>query len=512
MAVTELRPYQAEAITNLRRSLMQGRRRPLLVSPTGSGKTHVAVEIIRNATAKGKNVLFLAPRRELIYQASERLAAHGVLHGIIMAGESRNIYAKCQVASMDTLYVRGVRDERMMMPDADVVIVDEAHLSVAPTRKQVLASYPNAIVVGLTATPARGDGKGLGEIYDDLVQSWSIRQLTEAGFLVPVRYFAPSKPDLAGLKLNKDGDYQEKALANRVDQPQLIGDIVHNWFRLARDKRTVVFCVTRAHSRHVCDEFKARGIRAEHLDGETPLETRKAILARVASGETQVLCNVFVATYGLDIPALECAVLARPTRNIALYLQTVGRVLRIADGKDEAIVIDHAGAVDEHGFVDDHIPWSLDTTESVKERKEREQKERGEAKEITCGECGTVFKRSRICPRCGFECVAPGKPIPVHQADLREVVRKDESAADKRNRTHTWDAKRWFYGELLTYCQDKGKNPGYAAHKYRARYGVWPNDKRLKDAPSRPVSDETLSWIRAQNIRYAKSVAKGRAA
>lgn len=507
-----LRPYQAEAITNLRRSLMQGSRRPLLVSPTGSGKTHVAVEIIRNATAKGKDVLFLAPRRELIYQASERLAAHGVPHGIIMAGEPRDIYAKCQVASMDTLYVRGVRDERMMMPDADVVIVDEAHLSVAPTRKQVLASYPNAIIVGLTATPARGDGKGLGEIYDDLVQSWSIRQLTEAGFLVPVRYFAPSKPDLQGLKLNKDGDYQEKALAHRVDQPQLIGDIVHNWFRIAKDRRTVVFCVTRAHSRHVCDEFKARGIRAEHLDGETPLETRKAILARVASGETQVLCNVFVATYGLDIPALECAVLARPTRNIALYLQTVGRVLRIDDGKGEAIVIDHAGAVDEHGFVDDFIPWSLDTTESVKERKEREQKERKEAKEITCGECATVFKRSRICPSCGHEMIGQGKPIPIHQADLHEVGRAGETTAEKRNRTHRWEKKIHFFGELLSYQRATGKADGWVAHKYRAMYGVWPNDKRLKGVRPVPVSEETSSWIKAQNIRYAKAREKERAA
>lgn len=507
-----MRPYQAEAITNLRQSLVRGSRRPLLVSPTGSGKTHVAVEIIRNATAKGKDVLFLAPRRELIYQASARLAAHKIPHGVIMAGEPRNIYAKCQVASMDTLYVRGVRDERIMMPDADVVIVDEAHLSLAPTRQKVLASYPKAIVVGLTATPARGDGKGLGEIYDDLVQSWSIRQLTDAGFLVPVRYFAPSKPDLAGLKLNKDGDYQEKQLGQRVDQPQLIGDIVHNWFRIARDKRTVVFCVTRAHSRHVCDEFKSSGIRAEHLDGETPLETRKAILKRVETGETQVLCNVFVATYGLDIPALECAVLARPTRNIALYLQTVGRVLRTADGKDEAVVIDHAGAVDEHGFVDDSIPWSLDTTESVKERKEREQKERGEAKEVTCGECATVFKQSRICPNCGHEAIAPGKPIPVHQADLHEVGRPGETAADKRNRTHRWEQKIRFYGELMTYCEARGKKPGWVAHKYRAMYGVWPNDKRLKSARPVPVLSETESWIRAQNIRFAKAQAKAKSA
>jgi superfamily II DNA or RNA helicase len=285
-----------------------------------------------------------------------------------------------------------------------------------------------------------------------------------------------------------------------VGNPQLIGDVVHNWFRLASDKKTVVFCVTRAHSRHICEEFKARGIKAEHLDGETPLDKRKAILERVKSGETQVLCNVFVATYGLDIPSLECAVLARPTRNIALYLQTVGRVLRPSEFKTEALVIDHAGAIDEHGFVDDFIPWSLDENSSVKERKEQQKKEKKEPKELTCGECGTVFKSSHNCPNCGFEIVPAGKPIPVHQADLQEVQRE----AAKSNREMTWEEKISFYGQLKQYCEDTGKKPGWAAHKYREKCGVWPNDSRLKSAPNQEVSETVRSWITSRNIAYAK--------
>ena len=341
--------------TTLFRSIGKGFKHPLLQLPTGGGKTHIALSIIKQAVAKNNSVLFLAPRRELIYQVSEKLDESGVSHGVMKAGEPRYMFANVQVASMDTLHARGIRNETMILPKADIVMVDEAHLSVAPTRKEILSSYPDAIIIGLTATPARGDGKGLGEIYDDLVLSWPIRKLTDQGFLVPVRYFAPSKPDLAGLKLNKDGDYVVKGLSERVDNPQLVGDVVHNWFRLAKNKKTVVFCTTRSHSRHICDEFKSRGIKAEHVDGETPNDERKDILDRVRSGETQVLCNVFVATYGLDIPSLECAVLARPTRNIALYLQTVGRILRPFEGKTEAIVIDHSGAVDEHGFVDDFV-------------------------------------------------------------------------------------------------------------------------------------------------------------
>ncbi len=362
--MTSLRPYQNSAVTALRASLGAGHRRPILVLPTGSGKTVIAAEIVRMAREKSRSVLFLAPRRELIHQASEQFTAAGVRHGIIMAGVDRNLYADVQIASFDTLHARGMRTKRMQMPRAELVIVDEAHLSIAETRKAIIAHYADATIIGLTATPARGDGRGLGEIYDDLVNVVSIPELTDNGFLVPVRYFAPTAPDLEAVKLNKDGDYVEKQLGEVMDRPELIGDITDNWMRLAFGMSTVVFCVTRAHSRHVCEQFLSLGIAAEHLDGETPLDERREILARVASGETTVLCNVFVATFGLDIPRLACAVLARPTRNIALYLQIAGRVLRPAEGKTEARIIDHSGAVAQHGFIDDVQPWVLICTQS----------------------------------------------------------------------------------------------------------------------------------------------------
>lgn len=498
-ALPELREYQKAAVESLRLSLAKGMRRPVLVSPTGSGKTRLAIEVIRLAVSKGRRVLFLAPRRELIYQASAVLESAGVMHGVIMAGEPAHRYSPVQVASFDTLWARR---NRIPLPPADLVIVDEAHLSLAATRKKLIEAYPDARVIGLTATPARGDGRGLGEIYDDLVLSWSVRELTDAGFLVPARYFVPTKPDLEGLKINRDGDYREKELAPRMDQPQLIGDIVHNWFRLAKGRSTVVFCVTRSHSRHLQAEFVARGVKAEHLDGETELAERQAILARVASGETTVLCNVFVATYGLDIPRLECAVLARPTRNIALYLQIIGRVLRTAPGKTEALVIDHAGAVDEHGRVDDYVPWSLDEDSKVSERKKADEQERKEPKDITCGECSYVFRASRKCPKCGHEMVSKGKPVPVHQADLQELKPSQE------NKNATWEAKAEFMAGLRAYALERGINPGWCAHKYREKFGVWPNDRRVSAVPPGPIAEEVRNWIRHSNIRFAK----GRAA
>jgi len=491
-----LRGYQQEAIANLRSVLAQGSRRPVLVSPTGSGKTRTAVEIVDRALAKGKRVLFLAPRRELIYQAAAALDAAGILCGIVMAGEPMNRYSPVQVASFDTLWARR---ERVPLPMADLVVVDEAHLSISETRANIIASYPEAVVVGLTATPARGDGRGLGEIYDALVEAWSISRLQQGGYLVPVRYFVPSQPDLEGLKLNRNGDYAEQELGRRLDQPQLIGDIVHNWFRIAQGKSTVVFCVTRAHSRHVCARFVDAGVRAEHLDGDTPLDERAAILDRVRSGETTVLTNVFVATFGLDIPRLEVAVLARPTRSVSLYLQTVGRVLRPFEGKDEAIVIDHAGAIDLHGRVEDDFPWSLNSETTVGERKQQAQEAKKEPKDITCTSCKAVFKGSRVCPSCGFEMVPPGKPIPTHEAELKELD------PVKANRVSDWAEKVAFMAGLKTYSAQKGYAPGWAAHQYRAKFAVWPNDPRVKHCSPGPITPEVNGWIQYQRIRHAKS-------
>ena len=202
-----LRDYQQDSVDGLRASLSSGKRKPILVAPTGSGKTHIACSIIQGALDKQKSVLFLAPRRELIYQAEQRLHDHGIEAGIIMSGEARDPQLPVQVASFDTLHAGGMRNESMLRPPADVVIVDEAHLSIAKTRKDIIEHYKDSVVIGLTATPARGDGKGMGEIYDDLVLTRTIGDLTKEGYLVPARYFAPSTPDLNKIK-QTNSDYQ----------------------------------------------------------------------------------------------------------------------------------------------------------------------------------------------------------------------------------------------------------------------------------------------------------------
>lgn len=490
----KLRPYQEDAIVRTRDSLRR-HNRVILQSPTGSGKTAIASAIIKMAEGNGKRVLFLAPRRELIYQTKATLVRNGISSGIIMSGVRPDGYHRVQVASFDTLHARAIRNAKMELPEADLVIVDEAHLSIAQSRLQILNCYSSAKIIGLTATPARGDGKGLGVLYQDLVMGESIKSLTEQGYLVPLRYYVPSKPDLSVLK-TRNGDYIESQLGSLMDKPKLVGDIIDHWFRLAADRKTVVFCSSIQHSIHVCEEFQKRGIRAEHLDGETPTEERKAILARVNSGVTQVLCNVFVASYGLDIPSLSCAVLARPTKNITLYLQTVGRIMRPADGKEDGIVIDHSGAVDENGYADDYVPWSLDGDDTVKERKEREAKEKKEPKQITCSNCSCVFSKRRDCPNCGMQVIPPSVEIPYWEADLVEADKNKKEA-------FTIEYKEQFYAELKGYALAKGKKLGWAWHLYQDKFGVRP-PTGMNPEPKEP-SQAVLGFITHRNIKKAKS-------
>ena len=411
-----------------------------------------------------------------------------------MAGEPVRLYANVQIASFDTLAARGVRRNRMAMPQADLLVVDEAHV-VGKSRESVLAHYKGSIIVGMTATPTRGNGRGLGEIYDDLIQVTTIASLTAEGFLCPVRYFAPSEPDLAGVKLNRDGDYQVSQLGRAMNRPELIGNITENWLRIAFGRSTVVFCVTRAHSRHVCQEFLKIGVTAEHLDGETPTSERKAILARVASGETTVLCNVFVASYGLDVPRLSCAVLARPTRSLALYFQTCGRILRPFDGKPDALVIDHSGAVKLHGFLDEPQPWSLDPDEDITDRKEKQRQDSKQPKEISCHQCGFVFSGCRSCPACGHAMIPATEKIPTHEAELQEV--------GPGKREPTIDEKAEFMSGLKWYAAEKGKTASWCQTMFQSKFKEFPAGDVSKAEP-KPYNQNVCGWVKHQNIRWAR--------
>lgn len=519
----QARPYQEELHQAVRRAIADGYRAIIVQSATGTGKTFIGSRFMHGAEAKRNRSLALAPRRELVYQLAERLRDFGLTPGIIMAGEAMHADRFAQVASFDTLHARAVRRAAIAMPNAKVVVVDEAHLSTAETRKDILDQFPGAVIIGLTATPARPNGRPLKLVYDHLVTGWPVAKMIEEGYLVSTRYYAPTEPDLKAVKTNKEHDYQVKGLEKVMNTPTIVGDILDNWFRIAPTMQTVVFCVTRKHAKHVTEKFVERGIAAEYVDGETPADERRAIFDRVARYETQVLVNVFVASYGLDIPTLECCVLARPTKSLVMYLQTIGRVLRpvyakgfdlelregrldaiAASRKPFAVVIDHSGAVRRHGFVDEEVPWTLEGDESVSEVKDQLKNDKNEPKEMLCPQCKTVVKGKRFCPGCGYQFIAPGAPLPVHQAELEEVARDGNAA----NRKTPWADKVRFMGEAKAYAASKGYANGFAANIYREKFGVWPNDSRVRDAVPVPPSDLIKGFIKHRAIKRSKSHAR----
>jgi DNA repair protein RadD len=351
----EPRPYQRAVIERINTELLNGScSAALLVAPTGSGKTVIASDIIRSNP--NRHILFFVHRREIVFQAQKHLADLGIEAGVILAGVSQRKMLGIQIASVQTLFSRCIRGDQDL-PPADIVLVDEAHHVRAKTYQAILKRYPDAKVIGLTATPCRRDGRGLGSTFKRMIETPQIEELIKLGFLVPTRIFAPSRPNLKGVKVCK-GDYVERELERRVNTDKLVGDIVTHWLKHADRRKTLLYAVSVAHSVHLRDEFAKAGVRVEHIDGSTPKDERDAILERLASGETELVTNCMVLTEGYDLPDLSCIVLARPTRSMGLFRQMIGRGLRPAPGKDHCLVLDHAGAVWAHGFVEDAVHWT----------------------------------------------------------------------------------------------------------------------------------------------------------
>ena len=497
------RPYQIQAIADLRASVAGGHRSPVLVMATGGGKTIVAAHLIQGAVSKGRKVLFLAPRRELIFQTAEKLTALGIPHGIMMAGERPSMMPDVQVASVPTLYHRFFKSAEGLiprdLPPADLIVIDEIHASMSAMTRAILDAYPKAVRIGLTATPARSDGRGLGEICDDMVLGPSVADLTAMGMLASLRYFGADKADLSKVRIQA-GDYHQGDLGEAMNKPKLVGDVVQNWLRLCPDRLTVVFAVNRAHAKALQEEFDRAGVSAGYIDGETAKDERHEIFAAMESGAMRVLCSVEVVSMGWDMPQASCGIVARPTKSIARYLQMIGRIMRIHPGKQDAWVIDHSGVVDELGFADDPQPWSLDGKEKIQDRK---AKEKTEPKPIECHQCHTVFRPQKLCPGCGHDVGGlASKAIAAHEAELAEIDRKTRKSLAK---TYTMEDKQRWWSGIVYMARDRGKSHGWMLAQYRSRFGVWP--KGLTNKPM-PPSLEITSWEHSQRIKWAKSNAK----
>lgn len=487
----ELRPYQSAAIDQARQAVMAGVKRMAVYSPTGSGKTEIAISLIKSALGKGRKVAFVANRVELVGQAARRLALAGLDVGIVQGENTANLSAPVLVCSIQTIAKRG-------MPDVDVIVIDEAHgVPGSSDYRKLLFAYNALPVIGLTATPfARGMGRHYdelgGPLFERMVKAATIRELIDLDFLVDVDIYAPVEPDLSGVGTTRNAwgevDYNEKELAAAVDKPALVGDIVTHWRRLGQDLPTVVFATNIAHSKHITEQFNAAGIRAEHIDAFTDKEERSAILARVKSGQTRVVSNVSVLAEGWDFPACGVMVLARPTKSLTRYIQMVGRVLRPYPNKKRAIVLDHSGSASRLPWPTDDLPLELDDGSPKKPGGSRE---REAPKPKKCPSCSYVKPpKVHACPACGFEPERQAD-IEVQEGQLVKIRRSKASHADKQE----------VYSGLVWISQRRIYDQGWVAHKFRDFFGVWPRNMAYV---AKEPSPELSRWVKSQQIRFAK--------
>lgn len=485
----KLRPYQTAALDGLRQNIAAGVKSQVLMMATGAGKTAVASVLAGAAVAKGNRVCFVADSIELVDQALTRFSADGLSCGVIQGQHWLTDYSQpVQVATIQTLARRWSQ-----MPDdirPKVVVIDECHV-LHKAHEQVIRDVvaDGGVVVGLSATPFRS---GMGKVFKSLVVGATTASLTQQGYLVPAKCYAPHVPDLRGVKTTTGGDWQADALADYMGDAKLVGDVVDHWQRHASDRQTICFAANVAHSRHLRDAFIAKGIVAAHLDGyERDPEIRQQVIDDYRSGKIQVLCNCAILTKGFDAPATGCIVVARPTKSLMLHLQMLGRGLRTAPGKVDCLVLDHAGNVLRNGLPTDPLPEVLDdgTLGRNLDRKKRDKKDPVES---ACGACGHVSTK-HVCPVCGF------KPefrqgVEVRDGELFEVT----ESAEKFGTEELTE----LYAEMLGHARAKGYSDGWAWHKTREYAGRAP--KATKSIEPRAPSERTRKIIQHLNIKRSK--------
>lgn len=432
----DLRPYQASALDGVRGSYRSGKRAPILVAPTGSGKTVMAAAIIEGATARGRRVLFLAHRFELVAQAAMKLASYGIRHRVVAPQASvRQIMVqqfkalgRSFVDSTAPVWVGTVQTQSRRLGDVmqspDLIIVDECHLSIAPTYQKVIEEFPDALVLGLTASPTRLDGKGLGKhaggLYDDLILVCTPDELLADKFLVPVRIFGASERlDMSGVRTVR-GDYDQQQVSDLVDKPKVIGDAVEHYGRIARGRPAIAFCASVKHAEDVCEQFQAAGYRAAWVSGESDPADRAQAIEALGKGTLDVVCNCGLYIEGLDQPAISCVIMLTPTQSLTRFLQSVGRGLRPAPGKSDCILLDHAGNTFTHGHPFEPRDWTLDGF--VRGKRAANDNEPGVDRVMTCSKCYSIHLPAPSCPTCGH--VYPLKARAVEQADgeLQEIT------------------------------------------------------------------------------------------
>ena len=478
----QLRDYQNLAISNVRKSFQAKYRSVLLTLPTGAGKTVIFSEITRLAGLKGASVLILVHRKELVDQAGDKLTKAGVKYGIIAAGRKES-KSNVQVASVQTLI------NRLNNPDQfNLIIIDEAHHAVANSWRKIFDFYKSAIKLGVTATPMRMTGAGLGEIFDKLIIGSTIPELVEQKYLAEHEVYAPPN------KLNLDkirtirGDYSKKEVEDELDKVDIVGDAVENYRRLGQNKPAIAFCISVKHGQYVTNKFKQAGYTAELITGSMKSDDRKTLIDNFKDGKVQILVSIDVVSEGFDVEGCYVAILLRPTQSEALYIQQVGRVLRPEPNK-VAIVLDHVGNTKRHGFVDDVREFDL--------HQKAKTKRKGELAPAveTCEVCFAVYRPQPICPVCGHKKEVRKREITYEDGELVKMKKKLKLDEGDPLIEKSTGAKLYFYA-----WDDDQKKVGFQFSLGRKN----PKAKCFTEAQFKDFCKQDLYGIHSKHTDYAK--------
>ena len=440
----ELRPYQLDLVRKTVSAFHGGKRRVLVVSPCGSGKTVLMAQMAAAAQANGKHVWVILPRLEILEQTLET-------------------FERCEIP-LETIHVgmaittaNHVDD----LPTPDLILFDECHISVASTYWKIVHAAPNAHIVGMSASPCRTDNKPLGSLYETLVEGVTVRWLIDNKYLAPYEYYSVSVADLSAMSDCNDA-------AAFLMKPAVYGRVVNEWRNLANGMPTVVYCASVKHSKETAKAFADAGINAVHFDGSTSYQERKQVVEHFRNGEIQVLCNCDLISMGFDMPDIGCVVMLRPTQSASLYIQQSGRALRYKPGKT-AIIIDAVANFARFQLPDEPYEWRLDSP--IKQR--RETDDSGNFYIRTCEKCFKVFKTAPVCPYCGHIYKLTEREIKAHEEIELQRITKEEAKRleQEKRRARQEQGRAGSFEELVAIGKARGyRNPAFwAAQVMRGR-------------------------------------------
>lgn len=457
-----LRDYQVQAKNELYKRIKlgkeSGKKKFILTLPTGAGKTTIFCSIIKDVLTQGKNILVVVDATRLIDQCSNRLSLMGIKHGFIKAGRKEDRDRKVQLCSIQTIINRE-------FPPADVVIIDECHVSYSTSYQRLYETYKDKLFIGFTATPERTNPyESLWEIYDELITPVTIADLVDMGYLVPYRCFVLPEPDLQGIKITK-GDYEINALERAMIKSELLQRAVDEWVRLGESRPTLAFCVTIDHCQALSQQFNKQGITADWIAADTSDKERNRKFKALVNGSLKILTSINTISKGVDIPEVSCILGCRPTQSRALFIQAAGRGGRPAPGKDDCIYIDQAGNIHRFGITPtDYIPPELTPPKSRKDKSEMAKK--------TCPNCGKedLLITVSVCPVCdhrfGEEGMTTHKDLISYESLFSGV-----DPVERRK-----------FITLIKQAYRKNYNPCHAEYRFAEAFGYPPKAATMKHA------------------------------